>query len=160
MPIKWSSAVDSIHFFDDSADHPQIQNMVRVVQVGMPVIRRYFDIPAKITFYFRRLNGQVANYTGGRQILRVDPYAIQKMTDLFATLIHECTHAEQFHIGKLKPAGETHLSWCGEDVLFVKPSEDYEGYLALPWEIEAFANTKVMTMPLVQEVIDDISQSR
>lgn len=72
-----------------------------------------------------------------------DQKLIQLSTCDITVLAHEMVHAEQYHTGRLQDMWDSKTQswlsvWEGNIIQDAQPDTNYEEYLKLPWEVEAF----------------------
>lgn len=85
--------------------------------------------------------------------LHFNPNMSYKM--IIQSLIHELTHVKQVSKKELKPTNDyKHLLWKGKEIISVKDyktmgKKDVSGYKKLPWEKEAYVNSKNLYKPFI-----------
>ena len=130
----------------------------------LTIIRAYdllktkFKIDAKCKLFVRNLRNAHGQYRHASHEIIVD-IRNSDIQNIVSTMIHEFTHAQQYQKGDLKrhKTNSKLMLWKNKEVKQVSHLKDFEGYLNLPWEIEARKYEKKMIKKVCEELNLDFS---
>lgn len=131
------------------------ESLKGLVEFNEPLIRTMLELPKFVSLRYKPLPKRCyGRYNTFTQIIDISP--LQKPYEVLQTMFHELIHVEQYHTGKLKRGlSEKHRAymyyWKGKPIEYPDPIKEYDKYLNLPWEKEAFEREKPLTNKFIEK---------
>ena len=122
------------------------------VNKAAPHLKTLFSLPKKLDVVIRPIRAGKVTKIHGRYIpdskkIEINPR--YGFSTAITTFMHELVHAEQFHLGALQfDYCKREFIWKGVLTDNVKANKDFEKYLNLPWEQEAFARQNELAVAI------------
>lgn len=141
MPFSVEIAY-SIKYGKHKTYRQDVEALKGLIEHNEPLIRSMLDLPHFVHIRFKplpkRCYGRFNSFT---KIVDVSP--AQNPYDAMKAILHELVHLEQYNTGKLqrgmsKTKRQYIYYWLGREVEYPDPIANYDKYLNLPWEKEAF----------------------
>jgi hypothetical protein len=138
------------------------QNLQKFVNKAAPHLEKLLDVPAEMDvrirpIYKSKYTTMYGRYvhTGDRHI-ELDPrYGIKSAIQTF---MHEMVHVEQFHSGALEyNTWDGQYRWKGVDTDNQSIAKNYQEYLELPWEKEAYSRQKELAIAICSMTEYDVT---
>lgn len=135
--------------------------LVDLIKSNLDIITSMLDLPEKVYVHVKPIKGRThGHWTNSTKTLAIDP-RVTNMDNLISTFFHELVHAEQYKQGRLqRKLDESIRSYrhFWEGTPYSRPSNtrtkrNYNRYLELPWEKEAFEREKILTVQFIKEII-------
>ena len=117
------------------------RRMVEVANIILPLLKQRMALPddVKVVVAFTRAKRNLGSYYPDKKECFIDPRR-QGLWQFVDCVVHELTHAEQYHTGRLKQQySRVHESWVPvwQDEEWGRWAGNFKKYREQPWEVEA-----------------------
>ena len=129
--------------------YPWSQDIMKIMQMAIPIARDMMDLPAYLNIHMGPLQKPHAVYQHTMRKVTIDPRKAKTLGRPLISLCHELVHAEQFHQGRMSLGIRT-LQWMGKPIKM--ELRDYEKYKAQPWEAEAFEREVILAKTIAEKI--------
>jgi len=154
--MPWLNVWDALH----SGYKDRATSLKKHIDDSVDIWKSHFDFSDDLNIEIIAIDGPSihAMYISDKNTIQIDPMKSSSIAELFCTLAHEITHAQQYHLNQLDTIYiglDAYYLW--DDIHFdIEDNLEHAEYLNYPWEIEA-RNNEIIGARIYQQLLLGIS---